>query len=173
MVYKISKYAKVYDTAKIIKARHNIVVEDLCMICDHSFIAARNFHMGIGSQVGIGALIAGGGDVTLKPYSTVGSGAKLIPATESPKAEYMCDSVEEGKGRKVIRGSITIGEKAYIGVGATICVSEKNPDIIIGDNTIIGAGVYIDKSIEADLMVIPQQSLTVKKREIWFKRDDP
>lgn len=171
MVYKISKYARIFDTARILKARHNVVVDDLCIICDFAFIGARNFTMQKGSQVGIGALIAGGGDVTLKPYSTVGSGAMLIPATESPKAEYMCDAMAEGEGRKVIRGSIIIGEKAYIGVGAIICVSEKNPNIVIGDNTIIGAGAYIDKSIESNLVVFPYQTLHIKQREVWFKKD--
>lgn len=173
MVYKVSKYARIYD-ARIVKAEHNIEIEDLCMVCDFAFIGARNFRMEKGSQVGMGAIIAGGGDVTLKQYSTVGSGAMLIPATESVHAEYMCDSVEEGNnsGRKVTRGSITIGEKAYIGVGAIICISEKEPHITIGDNTIIGAGAYIGKSVPSNMVVIPEQTLRVKPREILIKRTD-
>ena len=168
MVYHISKKAKIYDTARIVKTRHNISIDDECTICDFAFIGARNFTMQKGSQIGIGAIIGGGGDVLLKPYSVVGSHCKIIPATESPKAEYMCEAGPPA-GRKVIRGSITIGEKAYIGVGATICITEAEPNINIGDNAIVGAGSYIDKSILNNEIVYPKQTLVRKKREIWTK----
>jgi acetyltransferase-like isoleucine patch superfamily enzyme len=160
----VSHSARIYDTARIVKARHNVRIEDDCMVSDFAFIAARNFIMMRGSQVGIGAFIGGGGDVTLKPYSVVGSQARLIPATESTSAEYMCEAAPPDR-RKVIRGSITIGEKAYIGVGATICITEKEPHIEIGNNTVIGAGTYIDKSVEPDVIIRPRQELVWKKRE--------
>lgn len=168
MVYKVSKDAQIYKTAKIVKAKHNITICEGCIISDFAFIAARNFTMQHHSQVGMGAIIGGGGDVTLRPHSVVGSGSHLIPATESPKAEYMCEGAPP-EGRRVIRGSITLGEKAYIGVGATICVSEDEPHIIIGDNAIVGAGAYIDKSIPDNLVVYPKQILVRKPREIWYK----
>ena len=168
MVYRIHPKAKIFNTAKIVRQHHSIIVEADCTIGDFAFIAARNFWMMYGSQVGMHAVIGGGGDVVLKRFSVVGSNATLIPATESPKAEYMCEAGPPD-GRKVIRGSICIGEKAYIGAGATICVSEDDPDIEIGDRVIIGAGSYIDKSIPNDRMVYPKQTLVNIPREIWLK----
>lgn len=164
MSYNVNKSARIYDTARIVKAKHNVTIGEDCMVSDFAFIAARNFIMMKGSQVGIGAFIGGGGDVTLASYSVVGSQARLIPATESTTAEYMCEAAPPEK-RKVIRGSITIGEKAYIGVGATICITEKEPHIEIGNRTVIGSGTYIDKSVEDNVIIRPRQELVWKKRE--------
>ena len=42
----------------------------------------------------------------------------------------------------VILGRVSIGKNVYIGANSTIL-----PDLIIGDNSIIGAGAVVTKSI--------------------------
>ena len=164
-VYKIDPGARIFDTARIVKASHRIVIEDKCLVCDFAFIGARDFMMEYGSQIGIGAIIGGGGRVYIGKYCTIGSNAMLLPATESPDAKLMCEAAPEDQ-RKIIRGSITLREGAYIGVGATVCVTEDHPDILIGPYSIVGAGVYLDKDVPAYTTVIPKQELIFKERNL-------
>ena len=168
-VYEVGD-ARIYDTARIVKANHVIRIADKCMICDLAFIGARVFNMDYGSQVGIGAIIGGGGKVYLGKYAVVGSNAMLLPATESPYAQLMCESAPEDK-RKVIRGSIEVHDGAYIGVGAILCITEEHPHLHIGNRSIVGAGAYIDKDVPDDTVVIPKQELTFKPREYLVKPD--
>lgn len=169
-VYEVDKGARIYDTARIVKANHIIRIADKCMVCDQAFIGARVFTMDYGSQVGIGAIIGGGGKVYLGKYSVVGSNAILIPATESSHAQLMCEAAPENM-RKVIRGSIEVHDGAYIGVGAILCITEKRPHLHIGYRSIVGAGAYIDRDVPDDTVVIPKQELISKPREYLVNPD--
>ncbi|GAH06285.1 unnamed protein product, partial [marine sediment metagenome] len=82
--------------------------------------------------------------------------------TFSTEGKYMNDTIPEQS--KVIRGSITLGEGAYIGAGAVICVSKKCPHIIIGEHAVVGSLSYIDNSIPAYTVIYPNKEYVVKKR---------
>jgi acetyltransferase-like isoleucine patch superfamily enzyme len=58
-------------------------------------------------------------------------------------------------------GSIIIGNNCWIGSNVVIL-----KDVVIGDNVVIGAGCVIHKSIPANSVVIKQQDLLIKQREI-------
>lgn len=162
---EIHETAKIYEPVTILDApNRKITIGKNCRIGQFCFIAARNFLMEEGVQVSPQVTIGGGGDVTLKKFSVVSSGAKLIPATDTPEGNYMCDSKSELE-RAVIRGSITVGEGAYIGANAVICVCKEYPNIQIGDFAVIGALSYIDGNILANRIVHPRQTLYVKARK--------
>ncbi|MDB5280362.1 MAG: exopolysaccharide biosynthesis protein acetyltransferase [Ferruginibacter sp.] len=55
-------------------------------------------------------------------------------------------------------GSISIGNNCWIGSNVVILKG-----VTIGDNAVIGAGCIIYKSVEANMVVINQQSLLTKK----------
>lgn len=151
---KVCAGSKIYETAKIVVEDREITIGKNCLIGDFAFIAARKLVMERGSQISPHAVISGGGEVYLGKFSVVGFGAILIPATDSPTARYMCEARAEHE-RQIVRGSIKLGEGAYIGSGAIICVSKKCPNIEIGDYTVIGALSYIDKSVPANTIIHP------------------
>ena len=154
-IYKVGRGTKIYEPVIILKTGREIIIGDKCSIGQFVFIAARKFTMEQGSEIAPGAIIGGGGNVTIGKFSTVDFGAKLIPASDRPDAKYMC-SAASLEDRKIVRGSITLGEGVFIGANAVICVTEKNPNIHIGNFAVIGAGSYIDKSIEAKTIIHPK-----------------
>lgn len=161
---KVGKGTIIYKPVEIVETKnHHIVIGKNCRIGQFSFIAARNFIMNEGAEISPLVVIGGGGDVVLGKFSTINFGAKLIPATFSTKGQYMNDLHEKSK---FIRGSITIGEGAYIGSGAIICISEEHPHIKIGDFAVIGALSYIDKDVPENMIVHPKQTMYHVERRI-------
>lgn len=151
---KVGFGSKIYETARIVEEGREILIGENCLVGDFAFVAARKLVMEDGSQISPHAIIGGGGEVHLGKFSVVGFGAMLLPATDSPTARYMCEAKPEEE-RQIIRGSITLGQGAYIGAGAVICVSKKCPNIKIGDHAVVGALSYVDESVAASTIIHP------------------
>lgn len=151
---QIDRSARIYEPVAIIETNHEIVIGKDCRIGQFTFIAARKFYMFEGAQISPQATIGGGGDVHLHKFSVIGFGVRLLPATDTTEGDYMCDSKPESE-RAVVRGSIHVGEGAYIGANAVVCVTKKHPDIHIGDFAVIGAGSYIDKDVPTNSIIRP------------------
>lgn len=161
---KVGSGSKIYETAKIVEEDREISIGRNCLIGDFAFVAARKLVMEDGSQISPHAIIGGGGEVRMGRFSVVGFGAILLPATDTPSARYMCEAKPEEE-RQIIRGSITLGEGAYVGSNAVVCVSKKNPHVKIGDYAVIGALSYIDKSVPKGTIVHPiMKYYTVSRR---------
>ena len=156
---KVGLGTKIYDPIVILKVGHELVIGKNCSIGQFAFIAARKLVMEDGAEICPHAILGGGGDITLGKYSTVSYGTKLIPATFSTDGKYMNDNIPEKS--KIIRGSITLGEGAYIGSGAVVCVSKKCLHIKIGDYAVVGALTYLDHSLPANTIITPKG---IKKR---------
>jgi acetyltransferase-like isoleucine patch superfamily enzyme len=117
-----------------------------------------------GAEICPCAVIAGGGDVIMKEFSTLNFHCTLIPSTFTTDGEYMNDVAAD---RSVaVHGSIEIGKGAYIGSNAVICVSKKNPHILIGDKAVIGALSYIDHDVRANTIIRPKAAFETKRRII-------
>ena len=136
---------------------HSIIIGNNCRIGQFSIIAPRRLVMEDGAEVSNLVVLGGGGNIRLGKYSAIGAGAKLIPATFTTQGEYMNDVIPEKS--ELIRGSISIGEGAYIGSGAIIYISKKCPHIVIGDHAVVGALTYIDKSIPSNMIVHTKHEL--------------
>ena len=159
----VGKNTKIYDTARIIKTNCEIIIGDDCLIGDLSFIAPRKLTMHDRSQIAPCAVLSGGGEVHMGYKSAIGFNANIICATDTPEAQFMVEGADPSE-RKVVRGSISLGKGAYIGSGATICVSRRCQDIVIGDYSVIGAGCYIDRPIPANRKVIPAKKHIITPR---------
>lgn len=156
---KVGEGTMIYEPVTIVEAGHLIIIGKNCRIGQYTFIGARRLEMQDGAEISPHVVIGGGGNVTLGKHSTVNYGAKLIPATFTTEGKYMSDTIQEKS--KMIRGSITLGEGAYIGAGAVVCVSKKCRHIKIGDYTVVGALTYIDHSLPAHTII---HGKGVKKR---------
>ncbi|HXX88293.1 MAG TPA: hypothetical protein VEH86_07620 [Candidatus Acidoferrum sp.] len=160
---KIGPGAIVYQPVSIVDDdQHSIDIGINCRVGQFTFIGARNLTMREGAEICPCAVIAGGGDVTMKEFSTLNFHCTLIPSTFTTDGEYMND-VAADKSNSV-HGSIEIGKGAYIGSNAVVCVSKKNPHIHIGDKAVIGALSYIDHDIEANTIIRPRTTFEVRRR---------
>lgn len=140
--------SRIYANAEILTANRDIKIGKKCTICDFAFVGARKLVMEDGSQIGIHAIIGGGGDVTLKAMSVVGNAAQVLPASDSPEALWMCEAAPP-ETRKVKRGKITLGVGSYLAAQTVVCISERDNDIYVGDFSIAGAFSYVDRSMPA------------------------
>lgn len=157
--------SKIYPTAKILSDENHILeMGENCFIGDHACVYARKLVMGNGSQINPHAIIGGGGTVILGEKSVVGFGAKLFPATDTLDGTYMCESAPDDE-RMVIRGSIKLGEGAYVGAGAVICVSKRCTNIYIGEHSVVGALSYLDHSISKGMIIHPNIDMQYKWRK--------
>lgn len=152
----------IYETAKITKETKTFLSTNN-IIGDFVFVHLKDLTMCIGAQIAPHAMLSGGGTVFMGEYSVIGFGAHLITGTDTPKGKYMCEAAKPEE-RHVVRGKIILKKGAYIGSNAIICVTEEHPEITIGENSVIGAFSYIDRSILDNRIVHPKQTLVVKRR---------
>jgi len=138
----------IYQTAKITAQTRVELAED-SWIGDFVFVHLSRLRLGRGSQVNPFASLTGGGEVFVGDYSVIGYGARVISGTDTPEAEYMADKAPK-QGRRVVRGSVKIGNNCFIGANAVICVSQRSQHVEIGDNAVIGALSYVDRNVPKD-----------------------
>lgn len=160
---KVGQGSVIYQPVSIVDdEKHRIEIGKNCRIGQFTFIGARNLVMKEGAEICPCVVISGGGDVTLREFSTINFHCTLIPSTFTTEGEFMNDSIPEKS--VAVRGSILVGRGAYIGSNSVICVSKKHPDIHIGDYAVIGAMSYIDHDVEADTIVHPKITYESRKR---------
>ena len=162
--WKRKDMAFIHETTKI-TATTKMAFGWSISIGDFVFIHLKHLVMLDGSQIAPHAILSGGGEVLMGRYSVIGFGAHLITGTDTPKGKYMCEAAEPEE-RHIVRGKIILKEGAYIGSNAIICITEENPVITIGENSVIGAFSYIDKNIPDNVTVHPKQELIIKERDL-------
>lgn len=140
---------RIFSSARIVVSPDMLDIDEANFIGDFVFIALNGLLMGRGSQICAGAKLVGMGRVSIGRDSVVGYDAHLITGTDTPEGTYMNDAQPESL-RSVVRGSITIGDRCFTGSHVVICVSKENPDIDIGNDVVIMAHSYVDRSIPSN-----------------------
>ena len=166
---KVGEGTRIYETAKIATkfrtGEAEIDIGDNCLIGDFTFVAVRLLKMQYGSQIAPHAMLSGGGFVLMGKFSVVGFGAHLITGSDTVKGKYMCEAAP-AEDRHIVRGGIILEEGAYLGANVVVCVTEKNPIIVIGAHSVVGAMSYIDKWVPPNTIIYPKQALITKPREL-------
>ena len=159
----IASTAKIWQPTTILKVDRIINIEADCRIGQYCFIAPKTLIMERGAEICPNAVLGGGGNIYLGEYSTVDYGAKLVPATFTTKGRYMNDAMmkKNPENIEIIRGSITLKDGAVVASNAVVCVSRDCPDIVIGENSVVGALSYLDKSLEDNVVYVKGE---IKKR---------
>jgi len=141
------RHGLIYDTAKI--TRDTVVeLDEDAWIGDFVFIHLEKLTLGRCSQVNAFASLTGKGKVEIGEYSVIGYGVRIISGTDTPGGRYMADKAPP-QDRRIVRGTVRIGNNCFIGANSVICVSLKNPNIDIGDEAVVGALSYVDESVPA------------------------
>jgi acetyltransferase-like isoleucine patch superfamily enzyme len=153
----------VYDTAKITPETKLELGSD-AWIGDFVFVNLESLRIGKGSQVGAFASLTGGGRVEIGEFTTVGYGVRVISGTDTTEGRYMADQAPEAE-RNVVRGTVKIGSRCFIGANAVVCVSEREPNIEIGSDVVIGALSYVDQSVRPNVVGWGAPFRVMKKRK--------
>jgi acetyltransferase-like isoleucine patch superfamily enzyme len=158
------KYWKIDATAKIyndVTFRYPITLtmQKKTFIGTAAIILVPKLLMREGSQINAGAILFGREHVCLGRNSVISYGTIISTSSDSSQGEYMNDASPESK-RVIKTEPVIIFDNVFIGAHCYIA-----PGVIIGQNSIIGAGTYLSKNIEANKVVIPKQELTIKDRE--------
>jgi len=137
----------VYESARI-SPKTIVELSEDAWIGDFVFVSLEKLTLGRGSQVNPFASLTGGGKVEIGDYSVIGYGVRMISGTDTPEGRYMADRAP-ARDRRIVRGTVRIGNNCFIGANSVITVSMKNPNINIEDNVVVGALSYVDESVPA------------------------
>jgi acetyltransferase-like isoleucine patch superfamily enzyme len=154
----------IYETAKI-TPQTELELAEGAWIGDFVFVNLEKLILGKGSQVGAFASLTGGGNVHVGQYTTIGYGVRVIAGTDTPEGRYMADKAPLNE-RRVVRGSVKIGDNCFIGANAVISVSKSHPLIQIEDNVVVGALSYVGEDVARDTVGWGAPFRPVKRRKV-------
>jgi len=162
---KIGEGTQIFEPVTIVH-REEISIGKNCSIGQFCFIGGKDITIMDEVEICPQVTISGHGKVTIGKGATICYGARIIPSTMDRKFKYMNDLVRHKSPNlsDVISGSITIGEGAYIGSNAVICISKKHPNIIIGDFAIVGALSYVGKSMPKATIIHQKNKNKLRRR---------
>jgi acetyltransferase-like isoleucine patch superfamily enzyme len=153
---KIHKSAIIYDGATF-RQNMTLIMDEDTFIGTYAIILVPKLVMEKGSQINAGAILTGKQPIYLGRNVVVGYGAVLITASDTSAGKYMNEASSPEDERKIIQGPIHIHDNSFIGANATIM-----PSVIIGPNSVIGAGCYVNKSVAPNRKLIPISGLYVE-----------
>jgi maltose O-acetyltransferase len=107
----------------------------------------------IGKNVSIAEFVHmwGGGGIEIGDHTIIAAHSCITSMTHDTNAFFYGDTL--------IKKSVKIGNRVWIGTGAIIL-----PGVEIGDGAIIGAGSVVTKSVPSDTIVIGVPARTLRKR---------
>lgn len=138
-----SKNVRIYPLAKIAKPE-SVEIGECSMIDDFTFINGGKSTI-IGRYVHISAFasITGGGELVVGDYSVLAAGSRILTGTDTYYGGKRMSTALPIEQRNLIRGRITIGEDAFVGVNSVI-----HPNVEIGEGAVIGSCSLVTKNIE-------------------------
>jgi len=120
-----------------------------------------NISVGSNCLINMNCTISDTGKITIGDNTFIGPDVKIYTATHSIKAEERRAVDENGNAYIVTKTKqVTIGSNVWIGGGVVIL-----PGVEIGDNTVIGAGSVVTKSIPANVVAYGNPCRAARKIE--------
>lgn len=120
-----------------------------------------NITVGSNCLINMNCTISDTGKITIGDNTLIGPDVKIYTATHSKKAEERI--VDDNNGGTYIKTKsvpVVIGSNVWIGGGVIIL-----PGVTIGDNTVIGAGSVVTKSIPANVIAYGNPCRVAKEIE--------
>jgi len=140
--------ALVHDTARVHFANSryagDIVVGAHAVVDEFVFLyAPKNHVIDIGRHVhvAVGSVMSGG-TVKLEDYSNVGSGCRLLCASDDFTGPYLIGAGVPAEHRNVRRAAVTLQKFATLGA---LCV--VMPGVTIGEGARVGACSFVTKDV--------------------------
>jgi acetyltransferase-like isoleucine patch superfamily enzyme len=150
---------KVYETAKI-SDRTKIKLGKDSFIGDFVLVTVPLLKMGERSQINAFTRIVGRKPVYVGNDVVVSYGATIITSSDTPKGKYMNDARKEEE-RMIREGEVHIKDGAFLGANCIIM-----PGVTVHEKAVVGAGLYIDRDVPANTIVLTHKPYYTKKRKI-------
>ena len=134
---------KIFKDTKII-GTENIEFGEYVIIDDFTFIYAKE-KMKIGNYVHIASFtsISGGGEFIMEDFTGIGSGCRILTATDDFKDQGFGNPTIDNQFRNNKVGKVKLEKFSIIGANCVIF-----PNVIIGEGATIGAGSIVTKDIK-------------------------
>ena len=123
----------------------------LINIIHPSAVISKNTKIGMGVFVGANA--------TINNNSIIGNGALINTGVVIEHDNIIEDFVNISSNASTA-GRVKIRRNAFLGVGVSVI-----PDIVIGENSIVGAGSVVIKNVERDVTVVGNPAKLIKNIE--------
>ena len=146
----VDQYRQYYFKSNLAVCGANVFIHPTCNI-----LSIHNMKIGSNSSIEAYTTIFAGFGVTIGEGSLISSGCGISSVNHIQEASVRhTDVTAEVSGSK----PVVIGNNVWIGMNACIL-----PGIVIGDNSIIGAGSVVTRSIPPDEIWVGNPARFVKK----------
>lgn len=101
----------------------------------------------------------------IHPFVSIGNNCMLIGARIGHHGTIKNNVLLSGN---ILAGNVTVGHNSFLGINSSV-----KEDIYIGNNNIIGAGVFISKNTDDDTLItnpVPNQRVRDSKRILMFNK---
>jgi acetyltransferase-like isoleucine patch superfamily enzyme len=155
---------KIFQNAKIIGIE-NIEFGEYVIIDDFAFIYAKE-KIKIGNYVHIASFtsISGGGEFIMEDFTGIGSGCRILTATDDFKNYGFGNPTIDNKFRNNEIGKVKLEKFAIIGANCVIL-----PNVIIGEGATIGAGSIITKDVKPWTVIMNSRFVGNRSKEEVLK----
>ena len=147
---RVDEYRQYYFKSNLAEYGTNVFIHPTCNI-----LSIHNMKIGSNSSIEAYTTVFAGFGVTIGEGSLISSGCGISSVNHIQEALIRyTDASAESSGSK----PVVIGNNVWIGMNACIL-----PGIVIGDNSIIGAGSVVTRSIPPDEIWVGNPAKFVKK----------
>ncbi|MCX2574291.1 acetyltransferase [Pedobacter sandarakinus] len=101
----------------------------------------------------------------IQPFVTIGNNCMLIGSRIGHHSKVHDNVLLSGN---ILAGNVTIGKNSFLGINSAV-----KEDIVIGENNIVGAGVFINKNTEDNKLIsnpATPQRVSDSKRFVLFNK---
>lgn len=117
------------------------------LLCDYGY----QIHVGARTFINYGAVLLDVGKIIIGEDVQVGPNVQFLTPTHPLEAETRRAKFEAAK-------PITIGNNVWLGGGVIIL-----PGVSIGDNTVVGAGAVVTKSLPANVVAVGNPARVIRR----------
>lgn len=135
-------------------AKGNICIGKSCLINDYVILNSKNGYINIGDNTSINnfTIIYGNGGVEIGSYCAIAHSVKIIKNHDIPEINHPYGSSTEK--------FTSIGD--YVWLCANVVIIDG---ISIGNNVIVGANSFVNKSIDENMIVAGSPAKIIKQRQ--------
>ncbi len=135
--------------------------KQVMILCNHAIIGRR-------VHIAPSVLVSGGGTFEIENYACIATGSRIITSTEILKDGARCSGpMVTASQRNVRRGHVQIEKDAFVGPNAVLL-----PDTIIGQGSVIGAGVTVAKNTDPWGIYVGKKGEKISTRDPVKHEDD-
>lgn len=149
----------IYEWVRVLAPEH-ISIGDQFIVDDFVFLDGKG-GVEIGSFVHVAGFVSmiGGGRLTLGDFCGIAAGSRLVTGTDRADGSGLIGPTVPEDLRSVHRGSITIGEHAFVGTNVVV-----HPDVTIGEGAVVGSGSVVTRDLEPWTVDVGAPARRVKDR---------